>query len=211
VGAGTGSYEPRDRKVFAVEPSAVMIEQRPIDAAPAVQASAERLPFANDSFDAAMAVLSLQHWADLTGGIAEMARVARNRVVLVTFDPERVKEQWIARDYLPEALTHQLPTFPSIEQLLDALPDAEVQSIPIPRDCSDRMFLTLWARPEDHLDADVRAATSTWHAVPKSAARRAIDRLRRDLETGEWDRRYGYLRQLEELDVGLRLLRAELN
>jgi SAM-dependent methyltransferase len=144
-----------------------MIEQRPADAAPAVQAIAERLPFANGSFDAAMAILTLQHWTDVPAGIAEMARVARDRVVLVTFDPERAKEQWIARDYLPEALTYQLPTYPPVEQLLNALPDAEVQPILIPRDCTDRMFLTLWARPEEHLDPRVRAATSTWHVVPR--------------------------------------------
>jgi SAM-dependent methyltransferase len=210
VGAGVGSYEPEDRAVVAVEPSAVMIEQRTADAARAVQASVERLPFANGSFDAAMAVLTLQHWSDVTAGIAEMVRVVRHRVVLVTFDPERVKEQWIARDYLPEALTYQLPTFPAMEQLLDALPDAAVQPILIPRDCTDRMFLTLWARPEEHLDPRVRAATSTWHVVPRSAARRAIDRLRHDLASGEWDEHYGYLRRMEEFDVGLRLLRAEL-
>lgn len=210
VGAGAGSYEPRDRAVVAVEPSAVMIEQRPLDAGPAVQAVAERLPLADGSFDAAMAILTLQHWSDLAAGIAEMARVARHRVVLVTFDPERVKEQWIARDYLPEALACQLPAFPSMERLLDALLGAEVQPILIPRDCTDRMFLTLWARPEEHLDPRVRAATSTWHVVPQSAARRAVDRLRHDLTTGTWDERYGHLRRMEEFDVGLRLLRAEL-
>jgi SAM-dependent methyltransferase len=210
VGAGTGSYEPRDRLVVAVEPSGVMIEQRPESAAPAVMAAAENLPFADDSFDAALAILTLQHWTDVTAGLAEMTRVARTRVVLVTFDPERVKEQWIARDYLPEALTFQLPTFPTIDRLVDAFPDAEIRSIPIPRDCTDRMFLTLWARPEEHLDSRVRAATSTWHAVPPSAAQRAVDRLRTDLAAGAWDARYGHLRRLDELDVGLRLLLAEL-
>jgi SAM-dependent methyltransferase len=116
---------------------------------PVVQAIAEHLPFADGSFDAAMAILTLQHLADVGAGIAEMARVARRRVVLVTFDPE-------------------------------------------------------------HLDPRIRAATSTWHVVPPSAARRAIHHLRHDLATGKWDERYGYLRQLEALDVGLRLLRAEL-
>jgi SAM-dependent methyltransferase len=206
VGAGAGSYEPRDREVVAVEPSAVMIEQRPPGAAPAVQATAEQLPFADDSFDAAMAIITLHHWSDVPAGIAEMVRVARDRVVLVGFDPELVQEQWIARDYLPEAHSQD----PSIEQLVSALPDADVHAIPIPRDCTDRMFLTLWARPEQHLDARVRAATSVWHVVPPSAARRAVEDLERDLATGAWDERYGHLRELDELDVGLRLIRAEL-
>jgi SAM-dependent methyltransferase len=205
VGAGAGSYEPDDREVVAVEPSAVMIAQRPAGAAPAIQASAEQLPFEDDSFDAAMAIITLHHWNDAAAGLAEMVRVARDRVVVVGFDEKLAKEQWIARDYLPET-PHKSPP---IEEVLQVLPGAHVEPIPIPRDCTDRMFLTLWARPEQHLDADVRAATSIWHVVSPEAARRAVEHLRRDLASGAWDERYGHLRELEELDVGLRLIRAD--
>ena len=208
VGAGAGSYEPRNREVVAVEPSTLMIAQRPPGSAPVVQATAEQLPFADDSFDAAMAVITVHHWNDLAAGLAEMVRVARDRVVVVTFDPEHKSEQWIVRDYLPEAPLH--PPLASIAEILDVLPPAEVLPLPFARDCTDRMFAALWARPEEHLDSRVRAATSAWQLVPRAAAERAINRLQRDLETGKWDERYGHLRTMPEYDAGLRLIRAEL-
>src|SRR3954468_4819355 len=138
VGAGTGSYEPTDREVTAVEPSAVMIAQRPPGAAPAVQAAAEELPFAADSFDAALAVLTLHHWSDVEAGLEEMLRVARRRVVVVTFDPRLWADQWIVRDYLPEIVADEFK--PSIARLLGVLPTATVEPLMAPRDCTDRMF-----------------------------------------------------------------------
>ncbi len=210
VGAGTGSYEPSDRQVVAVEPSEVMIAQRPPGAATAVQAAAEDLPFADDSFDAAMAILTLHHWSDVDAGLTEMMRVARARVVIVAFDPEVAAELWIVRDYLPEADSHHLRRHPSMTQLLDALPGANVQPLLTPCDCADRMFATLWARPEQYLDPQVRAATSTWDQLPRAATDRALKALRRDLASGTWDERYGNLRTTPEWDVGLRLIRADL-
>jgi SAM-dependent methyltransferase len=210
VGAGTGSYEPPDRQVTAVEPSAVMIAQRPPDAAPAVQAKAEALPFRDGEFDAAMAILTLHHWSDVDAGLAELVRVAQRRVVVVTFDLQVAHDLWIVCDYLPELATSNARLFPSMTLLLDALPGATVQPLPVPRDCTDRMFATLWARPEQYLDPHVRAATSTWHQVPQAATTRALTQLRHDLASGEWDKRYGHLRTRPEWDVGLRLIRAEL-
>ena len=166
VGAGTGSYEPPDLEVTAVEPSAVMIAQRAPDAAPAVQAVAEHLPFADNSFDAAMAIVTLHHWSDVTAGLAEMTRVARRRVVLVTFDLTVQEELWIWRDYLPELVDCDTG-MPSIARVLDELPGAMVEPILIPADCTDRMFATFWARPEQYLDPRVRAATSVWHLLPQ--------------------------------------------
>jgi SAM-dependent methyltransferase len=210
VGAGTGSYEPPDRQVTAVEPSAVMIAQRPPDAAPAVQANAEALPFLDGKFDAAMAILTLHHWSDVDAGLAELVRVARRRVVIVTFDPGTWGDQWIVRDYIPEILDDTYDWKPSIARILDALPSATVEVLPAPRDCTDRMFATLWARPEEYLDPRIRAATSVWHQLPPEASARALDRLARDLASGAWDERYGHLRTTPEWDVGLRLIRAEL-
>jgi SAM-dependent methyltransferase len=209
VGAGAGSYEPPDRDVTSVEPSEVMIAQRPPGAASAVQAAAERLPFEDDSFDAAMAVLTLHHWSEVDAGLAEMLRVARRRVVVVAFDNEVAAGHWIVRDYLPEVASI-LARDPSLRHLLDALPRATAEPLLVPRDCSDRMFATLWARPEEYLDPAVRAATSRWHQVPREAADRAVARLRADLASGAWDERYGHLRTTPEYDVGLRLVRAEL-
>lgn len=205
VGAGAGSYEPEDCEVVAVEPSAVMIAQRPHGSAPAVEAAAESLPFEDGSFDAAMSILSVHHWSDLGAGLAELARVARRRVVITTFDPAVARTMWVVRDYLPEA-----PYDRPFEEILELFPSAHVEPMLVPRDCTDRMFATLWARPEEYLDQRVREAASVWHVVPAEASERALRNLRADLESGDWDRRYGYLRALNELDVGLRLIRVEL-
>ncbi len=210
IGAGTGSYEPRDRQVTAVEPSEVMIAQRAPDAAPAVQASAEALPFQDGSFDAAMAILTLHHWGDVDAGLAEMVRVARQRVVIVTFDPTTWGDQWIVRDYLPEILRRASDWKPTIARVREALPSATAEVLPAPRDCTDRMFATLWARPEEYLDPRIRAATSVWHQLPPEVSARALDQLARDLDSGAWDERYSHLRTTPEWDVGLRLIRAEL-
>lgn len=133
VGAGAGSYEPPGRTVIAVEPSAVMIAQRPPGAAPAIQAAAEELPLGDDEVDAAMAVLTMQHWADVQQGVRELLRVARRRVVLVTMDVEMLAQLWLIRDYLPETLDDHAATFPSIAQLLELLPNASTAIVPVPR------------------------------------------------------------------------------
>ena len=157
-----------------------------------------------------MAILTLHHWSDVNAGLAEMVRIARRRVVMVAFDPEAAAELWIIRDYLPEVVTHHLRRHPSMTQLLDALPAATVEPLLAPRDCTDRMFATVWARPEQYLDPEVRDATSTWHQIPQAASARALRQLGRDLASGKWDERYGHLRTTPVWDVGLRLIRAEL-
>lgn len=211
VGAGTGSYEPPDREVTAVEPSEVMIAQRAPGAAPATQSAAERLPFADSSFDAAMAILTLHHWSDVGAGLAEMVRVARCRVVIVTMDPHVWADQWIVQDYLPEIMGDYARSFPSMAEVLAPLPATTVQPLLAPRDCTDRMFATLWARPEQYLEPVVRAATSTWHQLPRAVVNRALAQLHADLASGKWDERYGHLRTTPACDVGLRLIRAELH
>jgi SAM-dependent methyltransferase len=211
VGAGAGSYEPRDRDVVAVDPSAVMIAQRPEGAAPAVLGAAERLPFPDDSFDAAMAILTLHHWDDVDAGLREMRRVARRRIVIVTYDPALEGDLWIVRDYLGEHAIATFSSLPPISRILETLPEAEVHPLLIPNDCSDRMFATLWARPEAYLDPHVRAGTSVWQRLPGDVVARAIDDLSRDLASGEWDRRYGHLRTTPAYDAGLRLLTSEIH
>jgi SAM-dependent methyltransferase len=211
VGAGTGSYEPDDRELIAVEPSAVMIAQRPAGAAPAIQAAAEALPLPDQAVDAAMAVLTLQHWEDVEQGLSEMLRVARRRIVLVTMDVEVLGELWVVRDYLPETLTAHAAGFPSIARLTELVPHSAAAVIPVPRECTDGFMAAFWGRPEAYLDPRVRAATSPWHQLPPAVVTRALDRLRRDLADGRWDRRHGHLRQQTELDVGLRLVCAEVS
>jgi SAM-dependent methyltransferase len=210
VGAGTGSYEPPDREVIAVEPSELMIAQRPAGAAPAVKAAAESLPLGDGAVDAALAVMTMQHWDEVDRGLREMLRVARRRVVLVTMDVDVLSELWLIRDYVPESLVAHAASFPAISWLLDALPGASVLPLPIARDCTDGFMVAYWGRPEAYLDPAIRAATSPWQQLPAHVVDRALDRLQADLRDGEWDRRYGRLRRRETLDVGVRLIRSEL-
>jgi SAM-dependent methyltransferase len=207
VGAGTGSYEPADREVTAVEPSRVMIEQRPHGAAPVVQASAEALPFADDSFDAAMAIITVHHWTDPAAGVTEMARVAR-RVAILTFDPAPMEGHWLG-EYFPRAVEIHQESMPPAEELAALLgPEAEVEEIPMPRLCEDAFFCALWDRPELHLDPEVRQASSCWHLMSPEETEPGLAALRADLESGAWDERHGELRTAPELDVGMRLLTA---
>ncbi len=210
VGAGTGSYEPADREVTAVEPSEVMISQRPPSAAPVVRATAERLPFEDDSFDAAMAIITVHHWHDLPAGLEEMVRVARQRVAVLTFDPAPMADLWLVRDYFPRTLEIHGEAMPPIDDLAALLgSDATVEAVPVPRLCEDGFFCALWDRPELHLDPEVRRASSVWHLMAPEETERGLASLRADLASGAWDERHGHLRSAPALDVGLRLVVAD--
>lgn len=201
VGAGTGSYEPSDRDVTAVEPSAVMRAQRPAGAAPCVAAAAERLPFADQSFDAAMAFSTVHHWQDPIAGLRELRRVAR-RVVVCTHDASDVgwrQRFWLTRDYLPE-VAGLVTGRPSVDQLADAI-GARAEPVLIPWDCADGFF-------EAYLAEQVRRAVSVWTRVGPQAERRAVDSLRDDLSSGRWAERNRDLIALDEAELGLRLLVA---
>jgi SAM-dependent methyltransferase len=202
VGAGAGNYEPVDREVIAVEPSAEMIRQRPEGAAPAIQASAEDLPFADNSFDAAMASLTVHHWTDKAKGLAEMRRVSRGPIVLFTFDPA-FRDCWLA-DYFPEIVTmddSQMPKLADYERWLDPV---SVSPVPIPHDCTDGFLYSYWRRPRAYLDPHIRKGISTFWKMQD--AETGLARLAADLDSGAWDRRYSELLELEELDAGYRLL-----
>lgn len=209
VGAGAGSYEPPDRDVTAVEPSEVMIAQRPRDAAPAVQASAEDLPFEDDAFDAAMAVLTLHHWSDWRAGCAELRRVARERVAVLSWDPTYRSALWLIPEYFPDLTRGVAEGFPSLAEQAAEL-QAEVEVVPVPWDCADGFFSAFWRRPEAYLDPAVRAGISTMSGRDEELAP-GIARLERDLRSGEWARRHAGLLELDELDLGYRLLMASLD
>lgn len=210
VGAGAGSYEPRDREVIAVEPSMVMIAQRPLGAADAIRGVVESLPFEDSSVDATMGVFTMHHWDDVDRGLAEVLRVTRKRIAFFTLDPEVTAETWLCRDYLPEITDRNREMFPSIGHLGNVLPGMRVEPVLAPADCTDGFCIALWRRPEAHLDPRVRQGSSIWHLLPAPLVESRLDLLRQDLESGEWDRRYGDLRTRDELDVGLRLVTAEL-
>lgn len=210
VGAGSGSYEPVDLDVTAVEPSAEMIRQRPRGAAPCVQAWAEALPFDDGSFDAAMAVLTVHHWSNRAAGLRELCRVARSRVVLVTWDPASIDAFWMVTEYLPEIAALDLPRFPRLSELEEALPSARFAPIPIPRDCEDGFLGAFWGRPEAYLDPRVRRGISVFRQLPLEVTAPALERLEADLRGGAWDARHAALRGTVELDLGYRLVIAEL-
>jgi ubiquinone/menaquinone biosynthesis C-methylase UbiE len=205
VGAGAGSYEPRDRWVLAVEPSAAMRAQRPPEAAPALDARAESLPFDDDSFDAAMACVTIHHWQPPQAGLAEMRRVARGPVVVFTFELDSLPK-W-QQDYLAVGLEIERPRFQTIESVAAALGErARVERIPTPADCTDGFFEAYWSRPERLLDPSVRASQSIWALLPPGVEEEIVTRLEADLESGAWDAEHGHLRQLEEYDGALRLV-----
>ena len=210
VGAGTGSYEPVDRNVIAVEPSQEMIAQRRPDVAPAIRGSAERLPLRDNVVDAAMAILSVHHWNDPARGMREMRRVARQRIVVLTYDPDCIQGWWL-RDYAPEIGADDAERFPALDALLDWLGGGVVETVEVPSDCADLFLGALWARPELILADEIRASTSGFARMDSEQERAAVAKLGADLNSGAWDTRYGYLRRMDELDVGLRLVVCEFD
>ncbi len=204
MGAGSGAYEPPDLDVVAVEPSEVMIAQRPGGAAPVVRAHAEELPFDDDRFDAAMVVLSDHHWDDHERGLAELRRVAR-RVVLFTWDPATSRETWVVSEYFPcfEAL---IPPGYRIEMTLERLGGGRIEAVAIPHDCLDGFFHAYWRRPEAYLDPQVRAGISAFALMDPACVEDGLARLAADLESGAWRRRHADLLRLDELDGGYRLV-----
>jgi SAM-dependent methyltransferase len=208
VGAGTGSYEPTDRMVVALEPSLQMIGQRAQRTRRVVQGNAEQLPFADGAFDASLAVFTVHHWTDREAGLGELRRVSKRQVVLF-FEPLEVHQFW-ALDYFEEAKALPSEQNAPSERLLRALlPVREVQAVLVPRDCVDGFGAAYWARPEAYLDPAVQAGMSWMALLPAAALGRGTDRLRRDLASGAWDAQHGHLRSTDSYAAGYRLAIAE--
>jgi SAM-dependent methyltransferase len=208
VGAGTGSYEPEDRWVLAVEPSATMRAQRPADAAPAIAASAEALPLDDDAVEAAMACVTIHHWQSPESGLAELRRVARGPVVVFTFELDALPEWQL--DFLADGLALERPRFPAIDAVAVALGGrTRVERIPTPGDCVDGFFEAFWRRPEALIDPAVRGAQSMWALLDPGVEERIVARLAAALESGAWDAEHGYLREQDSFDGALRLVISE--
>ena len=205
VGAGAGSYEPDDRWVLAVEPSATMRAQRPAGSAPAIAASAQNLPFDDDSVDAAMACVTIHHWDPLEAGLSELRRVARGPVVIFTFDLDHLPAWQL--DYLAPGLEIEGPRFAPVDAIASMLGGrARVERIPTPADCVDGFFEAFWNRPEALLDREVRASQSLWALVPDEIEEQIVGRLATDLASGVWDEAHGHLRRMTEHEGALRLI-----
>jgi SAM-dependent methyltransferase len=208
VGAGAGSYEPSDRWVLAVEPSATMRAQRPAGAAPAIDARAEALPLDDDSVDAAMACVTIHHWESPEAGLAELRRVARGPVVVFTFELDHLPAWQL--ELLREGVAKERPRFPAIDDVAAALGGrTRVERILTPGDCADGFFEAFWRRPERLLDPEVRGAQSVWALLEPGVEQRIVERLSGALDSGSWDAEHGYLREQEELQGALRLVISE--
>lgn len=201
VGAGTGSYEPADRQVIAIEPSREMIRKRSPAAAVAIQASASGLPFDDNSFHASMAILTIHHWPDKERGLREMRRVTRGPIVLLTFDSSH--RPWLT-DYLPQLKTLDEAQMPQMSDYTRWLGNVRISPVPVPHDCTDGFLYAYWRRPSAYLDARIRSGSSSFWAISDADA--GLSKLARDLETGEWQHRYSELLALEEYDAGYRLV-----
>ena len=211
VGAGSGNYEPDDRIVVAVEPSVEMIAKRAAGSAPVVRGAAEELPFPTRSFDATLAVLTIHHWRDWRQGLSEMRRVS-NRQVIFLFEPALISRFWaLEGGYWPEAFS--LPSERDAigaEQVATVLDVTAVGAVPIPNDCTDGFGAAFWGRPEAYLDPEIQQGMSWLAQLPPESRAKGAARLETDLRSGQWDRQHGHLRQLDQLDVGYRLITAIL-
>ena len=207
VGAGTGSYEPADRRVVAVEPSSTMIAQRLPGTATVVQAYAENLPFDDHEFDVGLAILTVHHWRDPDAGLAELRRVSRRQVVM-TWDPAMMSRMWLIADYLPEIAVAE-KSLATLTQIAAALAPGDVVPIPVPWDCTDGFLAAYWRRPDAYLEPDIRAAASGIARLPDAVVERAVQQLREDLNRGLWHAQHCDLLELPALDVGYRLAVCE--
>jgi len=209
VGAGAGSYEPNDVAVTAVEPSTTMRAQRPAHLAVAIDGVAEDLPFADQSFDAAMATVTIHQWADVERGLGELRRVSRGPVVILTFDGDALEDFWLAH-YAPALIEAERRRYPRIEYVREVLGGRSVVAVvPVPSDCRDGFTEAFYARPEAFLEDDVRRAQSAWAFVARDEELASVRRLRDDLESGAWDARFGHFRDLPRYLGSLRLIVAE--
>ena len=206
VGAGAGSYEPRDRHVLAVEPSAAMRAQRPPHLAPAIAGVAEALPFDDRAIDAAMAIVTIHQWPDVEKGLRELRRVTRGAVVVMTFDPDALERYWLG-EYAPELIAAERRRYPRIDTVRACIGGpVRVETIPIPHDCTDGFQEAFYARPEQFLDARVRRSQSAWGFVGADIEARIVRTLAEDLEKGVWDRRHGHWRAAAQFEGSLRLV-----
>jgi Methyltransferase domain len=205
VGAGAGSYEPPDRSVVALEPSSVMLVQH--QGGLRVQGLAEQLPFGDNTFDAAMAILTVHHWSDVSSGLKELRRVSKRQVVF-TWDPNHERKLWVTVDYVPAIDALETGRFSSVDFIIDALDAHTVQRFEIPHDFTDGFQAAFWRRPQMYLDPEIRAASSTFAILPPEVVEPGIERLRGDLQTGKWFKTYGELLALDSVDLGHRIIIA---
>lgn len=211
IGAGAGAYEPEDRTVIAVDPSVTMIRQRAEGSAQVVQGMAEQLPFEDDAFDAALAILTVHHWTDPRRGLAEMRRVARKRVVILTWDQDIWESFWLIREYLPCMRDLDRRKAVAVDDIVSALGECEIVTVPIPHDCMDGFHGAFWRRPEAYLDPCIRAGIYTYASITQDELDVGLRRLAADIHNGTWEKRHRELCDADEIDLGYRLVIARMD
>ena len=208
IGAGTGSYESA-KTIAAIEPSQIMIDQRPPGAAPAIRAEAEHVPLRDNCTDAALAVLTVHHWNDVAAGIAEMRRIARFRLVVLTWDADVMGERfWLLSEYLPEARAADAALAVPMDRLMSLLAEPVITPVPVPHDCTDGFAASFWRRPDAYLDPGVQAGISLFTKTSPIMVSAGLARLAADLQSGRWRRVHAGLLELTQLDLGYRLITA---
>ena len=207
IGAGTGSYEPENIDLVAVEPSSIMISQRKVGSHRVEQAFAEKLPFDDKSFSHAMTVLSMHHWQDRARAFQEINRVTTEKFVAITWDP--ISEPfWLTRDYFPEIYEMDKRIFPDLEELNDYFDEVTIRPLQVPSDCQDGFLAAFWKRPAAYLSHNVRQAMSPFSKIKTLSE--GLQKLEDDLANGAWARNNHTLLDLSDLDVGYRLIAAKV-
>lgn len=211
IGAGTGSYEPAGKYVISIEPSEKMRRTRiELGRNPAINATAQHLPFDDNSFDAALAILTIHHWPDLEAGLKEVRRVAKKKIVILTYDPEKLGIFWNI-EYFPEVVEVERRRYPALDRVQQAVGcSAQIRNILIPLDCKDGFQEAFYGRPEQFLDEEIRRSQSAWSFIEPSLESQYVETLRQSLESGEWDKKYGHYRKLAEFEGAYRMLEFDL-
>jgi SAM-dependent methyltransferase len=206
VGAGAGSYEPQDRYVVALEPSAAMRAQRPAHLVPAIHGIAEDLSLDDQSVDASMALVTVHQWSSLQKGLSELCRVTRGPILILTSDRDALDRYWLA-DYVPELIAVEYHRYPPLQKIRDGLRGiVKIHNVPIPIDCVDGFTEAFYARPEKFLSPEVRKAQSAWGFVEDEIEKHFVSTLADDLQSGTWDKRYGQWRDKPFYEGSLRLI-----
>lgn len=206
VGAGAGSYEPLDREVIAIEPSASMRSQRPAHLVRAVEGVAEKLPYPDKYFDASMATFTVHQWKNLQVGLTEMRRVTMGPVVILTCDPCEVQRFWL-NEYAPDVLATEARRYPPMSDIRQILAGRFVITVvPIPLNCKDGFNEAYYGRPEKLLEKGARLECSGWSLIDQSLVDSYVQHLSRELEIGSWDSKYGHLRSQPQFEGSLRLI-----
>ena len=201
IGESAGLYEPEHADVIAVDPAG-RLGDRPEGVVEVRRAHAESLPFPQRSFDLALAVNSVHTFIDPEAGVAEMARVAK-RVVVLTWDAAAAGQWWWMGEYftgLDEV------RFPSVDALWRRLKPCRVEAVLVPHDCRDSFLGAYWQRPHAYLDARVREGIAAFSDPRIGEVHEGVARLAGDLANGRWLARWGALLDMDECDLGYRLL-----